>query len=249
MLGYGFDKRMTEDNINKFVADIVKEVDAKIVSSNGTITPYEVKLPDIQNYCSCPIRFGKIATNKVTGEGIINGKNIISKLPLGITGTLMPNLNSTSSRNVSASGHVTILIEVSQDYALERHKQFMHKSKDFINRIKERHSDIIMKLAEHAKNLLYAEYKNATIYENGLFENEGDCQGSGISFAKLGMANLSTTQERYSLAVAITDILNTELEQEGNKYYIEQSYDKFSKRDYVVIKVKITETKPNLTSW
>lgn len=241
---------MTE-KINNFVGNILKELDIKIINSNGPIAPYEIKLPDLnfQSDCSCPVRFGKTITKKVTGNGIINGKAVIAKLPSGVVGTLIPKFTQISPYNWSAFGHVTILIEVSENYVLQRYKQLTGQTNDFVDRVKKNHFDIVEKLAEYAEKILYAEYQNVTVYNNGLFENKGDCQGNGIYFEKLGMKNLNTSQECHALAIAITDILNTNPKKKENLYYIEHSYNNFLKQEYVTINVKMNKTKKNLMSW
>lgn len=184
------------------------------------------------------------------GEGIYIGNKIISKLPASISGSLITNFKGKKDN----FGHVTILIDV-QCYSQEKYKQFFSEANNFAQKIKERHFRLIMELATHVKG-----FGKGVIYKDAIRGSLGDADPV-ILFKKLGMGNLNTPQEQYALAVVISEILNTELRQADDLYFVEHYVSSLGGFSYssgrearsfeyvALIKPKKSEIKQELIEW
>lgn len=226
---------MSSNEINNFVSNLFDEVNYNIIISNGSLTSYKIDMPwKYRAKYECYNLFGHVKKNKFAGPAVVNGNAIIAKLPSKIGAKL--NLNGCPS----------ISLNISSDYAIEIYNDFRLKTDQFTNRIKD-HLELLDTLTTFVERHLRP-YNKIYIKTNGLTTDYTGEDSLDLFFHTLGMKDLNQNYELYSLALVITNILNSKSNQKSKVYYIKQSYNTFYK--YIVeIKMKEAKTTPPLTDW
>lgn len=219
---------LTQEEINRNIQEINQKIDVAIFNSKGKSVSFEYN-PSQQNYIKyfSTSLWGK-KSFKLSGEGIILSKAIISILPNGISGKEV--LQTRTKDSFFEHGNVKILIEISNGYARNRYESvYNRKIVNIINAVKQQKGiiDILARYIKDMRNSLNMTHMR--IYSDGIWNDEGDKQGGqGIAFRELGMNSLNTLESKYALAIVLVDWLNNELKENGIMYYAEAYYSNYT---------------------
>lgn len=186
---------------------LINKIDAELINSKWTLKSLNISVGELNNKImdTCSFKPKTLLTpERLDGPAVTFINNLKMSVPDGVS----VELAEKERRIIYGSQDVIVFIQVtiSQEYITERYNDLF--SEDFQNILSNNRKDVLNEIIRLNPNPIYS--NPMIVYNDGIYEFSDDNDYPVIRFSDLGLKNLETKTQVYTLAKTILDLMNNE---------------------------------------